>query len=489
MKTILAFFLMTLLFGTTVSEDLVKVSEHILDNGLKILIVEDHHTPLAVCRLYYKVGSVNEIPGKTGLSHMLEHMMFKGTKRIGVSDYDKERLIAHSIDSLFALYDRFRDSHDTVGMKKVRQEAAVLSDKQRQYLKNNELWSLYQREGGTALNAYTADYMTAYIVTLPSNKIELFFWLESDRMANPVLREFYTERDVVMEERRLRYENSPYGRYNETLGSLVFESHPLRNPTIGFMSDVMHLSREDALHHFKTYYVPDNAVLVLVGDVQEQNVLHLAKRYFGPVPAGHSPVPQVTVQEPDQVGEKRLQVHKNVGAVLDLLIKTPELGESDVYALDIIEGVLNGASGRLYKSLVQDKKLCTDISAGNYVSKYYGLFTIHAELKQGADHQAVEQAIFDELDKLKREKIGLRELEKVKNRVTAAEINGLRENEHLADRLAYFEIIRSWKLINTYTDAVKAVTRETVLKTAQHYFEKRYCTLGWMVQDKEGGSK
>jgi len=204
------------------SADLVQVKEHNLNNGLRVLFVEDHNTPLVVCRLYYKVGSVCENIGKTGLSHMLEHMMFKGTKKVGVSDFAKEQAYTPAIDSLFLLADAARDQDDTVHMALYKKEAEALVEKQRQCIKNNELWSLYQKEGGTNLNAYTSNLMTAYIVTLPSNKIELFMWLESDRMANPVMREFYTERDVVMEERRLRTDDNPTSLVHEALNSAMF---------------------------------------------------------------------------------------------------------------------------------------------------------------------------------------------------------------------------------------------------------------------------
>jgi len=486
MKPLFALMFSALLMPQAFSEKLLEVKEHTLKNGLKILIAEDHHAPLCVCRLYYKVGSVNENPGKTGLSHMLEHMMFKGTERIGVKDFAREQGIARVIDSLFGVFDGARDRGDTALSKKVRAEAAALAEKQRAFLKNNELWSLYQKEGGTDLNAYTSDYVTAYIVTLPSNKIELFFFLESDRMEHPVMREFYTERDVVMEERRLRYENSPYGRYNESLQAALFESHPLRNPTIGTMSDLMHLKKEEAFRHFRTYYVPNNAVLVLAGDVDEKEVLALAEKYFGRVARSAEP-PPVTAQEPPPVGLKRIVVKKDVAPVLDILVKTPELGEKDVYGLDIIEGVLNGPSGRLHKTLVKEKKLCTSVSAGNYVSKYYGMFMVHADLMQGVSHEKVENIIFNELDRLKKERISERELEKVKNRVTASEINGLRSNERLADRLAFYEIIRSWKLVNTFAGEVRKVSREDVMALAARYFTPEKCTIGWLIQEKEGG--
>jgi predicted Zn-dependent peptidase len=232
--------------------------------------------------------------------------------------------------------------------------------------------------------------------------------------------------------------------------------------------------------------VPNNAVLVLAGDVDEKKALALAEKYFGRVSRNAEP-PPVTAQEPPPAGLKRIVVKKDVAPVLDILVKTPELGEKDVYGLDIIEGVLNGPSGRLHKTLVKEKKLCTSVSAGNYVSKYYGMFMVHAELMQGVSHEKVESVIFDELDRLKKERISERELEKVKNRVTASEINGLRSNERLADRLAFYEIIRSWKLVNTFADEVRKVSREDVMALAARYLTPEKSTIGWLIQEKEGG--
>ncbi|OGJ87891.1 MAG: hypothetical protein A2268_00840 [Candidatus Raymondbacteria bacterium RifOxyA12_full_50_37] len=460
------------------SADLVQVKEHNLNNGLRVLFVEDHNTPLVVCRLYYKVGSVCENIGKTGLSHMLEHMMFKGTKKVGVSDFAKEQAYTPAIDSLFLLADAARDQDDTVHMALYKKEAEALVEKQRQCIKNNELWSLYQKEGGTNLNAYTSNLMTAYIVTLPSNKIELFMWLESDRMANPVMREFYTERDVVMEERRLRYENSPYGRYYESLDAMIYEAHPYRIPTIGYMSDLLHLTRTDAFNHFKTYYVPNNAIIVFVGDVREDKLMAMVEKYFGPVAPGSTPIKNLVTVDPDPVGQRRLVVKKDVAPVVDIIFKTPALGHPDIYTMDVIEGVLNKESGRLYKRLVNEQKMATNVSAGNYVTKYISTFQIHVSLKNGVSHGAAEKIVLAELEKLKKEPISVRELEKVKNTVTAAEINGLRSNEGLADRLAYYEVCGSWKLINEFADNVKKVTRDQVREAAKKYFSETNMVVG-----------
>ncbi len=470
------------------SESLLNVKEHILNNGLKVLIVEDHKSPLTVCRLYYKVGSVYENIGKSGLSHMLEHMMFKGTETIGVTDFSKEQKNVTKIDSLFRLSDNAYSRGDSTGFQKYKSEAMKYVDDSRKYIKNNELWGLYQKEGGTALNAWTGDNMTAYIVTLPSNKVELFMWLESDRMAHPVMREFYTERDVVMEERRLRYENSPYGRFYESLSSMLFEAHPYRIPTIGYMSDLHHLTRADAFNHFKKFYAPNNAVLILVGDIKEADVLQMVRKYFGNIQKGPEIEPLFTT-DPEPIGQKRLIVKKNVAPILEIFFKVPALGKKDVFPLNIIEGVLNGKSGRLYKTLVRDKKFATDVSAGNIVQNYTSFFMVHADLVEGVSPDKVEAEIWNELNKLSTDLISVRELEKVKNNVTAEQINLMRSNEGLADRLAFYEIGGDWKWINSYLTDMNEVTREEVRDVAKQYFTEKNSIIGIVEKDKKGGKK
>jgi predicted Zn-dependent peptidase len=356
-------------------------------------------------------------------------------------------------------------------------------EESRKFIKNNELWGLYQKEGGTELNAWTGDNMTAYIVTLPANKMELFLWLESDRMSNPVMREFYTERDVVMEERRLRYENSPYGRYYEALSALLFEAHPYRIPTIGYMSDLHHLTRQDAFNHFKKFYAPNNAVLILVGDVKEAKVLQSVRDYFGGIPKGPAIEPLWTA-DPDPVGQKRLHVKKDVAPILELFFKTSALGQPDNFPLYIIEGVLNGKSGRLFKTLVRDKKLATDVSASYSAQKYESFFMLHADLMQGVAPEAVEKELWGALDKLKEEWISEHELKKVKNNLSAAQVNMMRSNEGLADRLAFYEIGGDWRMINTFLDGIKQVSREEVRTTAGRIFTETNSVVGLVIREK-----
>lgn len=462
----------------------VDVKEHVLENGLKILMVEDHYAPSVACRLFYKIGSVNEQPGISGASHMFEHMMFKGTKRIGVIDWPKDSALLVEIDRAWSRYDSARKTDaDTAVINRLREEFKTLQKQEKPLLNKEELWNLYLQNGGTGLNAFTTDILTAYFVTLPKNKIELFFWLESDRVRDAVLREFYSEREVVAEERRLRYENRPDGRYWETLNALFYEAHPYRIPTIGWMSDIMNYDKETLRRRFRQYYRPDNLIMVIAGDFETQHVIELAEKYFGPIPRNPEKVPPVTVEEPKQIGEKRFTVKKEASPRVDIIFHTPGLGDPDLYALDIIEGVLSGRNGRLYKILVKEKELCTNTGAGNGVEKYTSYFRIFADLKESADPAEVEAIILEELEKLKTEPLSDYELERVKNNAAATAINLLRRPEETANQLGFWEAKGDWRYINRWPAEVLKVKKDAVKTAAEKYFTFNNRTVGTLIRE------
>ena len=263
----------------------LEVHKEVLPNGLTVLLHPNKQAPTVSCRLFYVTGSVHEVPGKSGLAHILEHELFKGTNKVGVTDSVADAVFMAREDSLQALIRPAKLAGDTATVKKLTAEHDSLLNEQRKLFVKDELWGAYQSVGGTGLNAFTTDLMTAYIVTLPKDKIELFMWLESDRMQNAVLREFYSERDVVREERRMRYDDKPTGRFFETMNSLIYEAFPYRVPTIGWPSDIMNLTREMADEHYRKYYKPRNAILVLAGDLDTTSTREMVKKYFGNIPA------------------------------------------------------------------------------------------------------------------------------------------------------------------------------------------------------------
>ena len=462
----------------------LPVHKEVLDNGLTVLLHPNKQAPTVSCRLFYVTGSVHEVPGKSGLAHILEHELFKGTKKVGVTDSIADVAFMAREDSLQALIRPAKLAGDTATVKKLTAEHDSLLNEQRKLFVKDELWNAYQSAGGTGLNAFTTDLMTAYIVTLPKDKIELFMWLESDRMQNAVLREFYSERDVVREERRMRYDDKPTGRFFETMNSLIYEAFPYRVPTIGWPSDIMNLTREMADEHYRKYYKPRNAILVLAGDLDTTSTMEMVKKYFGNIPAGEA-FPPITVRDPEQVGEKRFtQVRPDAPNIYSLVFKTAEVGDSSLYALDIAEGVLNGRSGRLYKRLVEEEKLAVSVKAGNSPNKYVSEFSVMVSLRLDADAAKAEKIVWEELERLKTEPVSEREFQKVKNHAYAGLVRSFTDMENVATMLAWYEMYGDYHIFLNWADALEKVTPAQVQEVAKATFVRDRSVAGFLKKNR-----
>jgi predicted Zn-dependent peptidase len=408
-------------------------------------------------------------------------MMFKGTKKVGIKDSVADAAFIRLEDSLQAHIRSARLSGDSSAVKSLSTQYDSLLNEHRKIFIKDQLWETYLKEGGTGLNAYTSNLMTAYFVTLPKNKVELFLWLESDRMQNAVLREFYPERDVIMEERRMRVEDRPTGRYNEALNATFYEVHPFRIPTIGWRADLERLTREQAQQHYHDYYKPNNAILVLAGDIEPKSLMKKVKEYFAPIPRGKD-FPPMLIEEPLQDSEKRM-IHRRNDARprIDVLFHTTEVGSPDDFVLDIVSGVLDGKSGRLYKRLVEQEKVAIGVNAGNYSSKYIGEFSISITLAPGSTAEEAEKILWEELDKLRNEPITERELQKVKNQALGSSFRSLEKLETVATRLAYFEMYGDWNLINSYPEKLKQIQKEEVQRIMDKYLRKDLSTTGLIL--------
>ena len=462
----------------------LPVHKEVLDNGLTVLLHPNKQAPTVSCRLFYVTGSVHEVPGKSGLAHIMEHELFKGTKKVGVTDSIADAAFMAREDSLQALIRPAKLAGDTATVKKLTAEHDSLLNEQRKLFVKDELWNAYQSAGGTGLNAFTTDLMTAYIVTLPKDKIELFMWLESDRMQNAVLREFYSERDVVREERRMRYDDKPTGRFFETMNSLIYEAFPYRVPTIGWPSDIMNLTREMADEHYRKYYKPRNAILVLAGDLDTTSTMEMVKKYFGNIPAGEA-FPPITVRDPEQVGEKRFtQVRPDAPNIYSLVFKTAEVGDSSLYALDIAEGVLNGRSGRLYKRLVEEEKLAVSVKAGNSPNKYVSEFSVMVSLRLDADVAKAEKIVWEELERLKTEPVSEREFQKVKNHAYAGLVRSFTDMENVATMLAWYEMYGDYHIFLNWADALEKVTPAQVQEVAKATFVRDRSVAGFLKKNR-----
>jgi predicted Zn-dependent peptidase len=467
----------------TVQPDAVRLSvrDTVLPNGLRILIHEDHSVPTVSCRLFYATGSVHESPGETGITHMLEHMLFKGTRRVGITDSTSDAKYLPVIDSLAEVRRTAQDAGDSANWTRVSKVMDSVNALHRRFFVKDELWQAYKQAGGTDLNAFTTKLGTVYFVTLPRNRVELYFWLESDRMQNAVMRDFYAERDVVREERRMRIENKPEGRYWETLDAMFWGAHPYSIPTIGWPSDIEHYRRAQVQEHYDRFYGPKNAILVLSGDVSADTAFKLAERYLGPIHKG-AEFPKVVTTDPEPVGQKRfVSIRENARPSIDILFPVPPIQSSQSPAFEILQGVLSGAAGRLQTILVDSLRLCTDVGAEHEAQVYASQFDISAMPAPGADPVRIEKILWEEIGKLRDSLLTDRELRREKNRLAAADMARLRSHETIATDLGFMAIYGDWHLIQTFPAAVQAQTAQSVREAAAQWLLPQRATVGWLL--------
>ncbi|WP_447600659.1 M16 family metallopeptidase [Nitrospira sp. Nam80] len=475
-----------------------RVIEHRLANGMTVLMVERHQTPVVSINLTFGVGGMNEQVGQTGLAHLYEHMAFKGTRTVGTKDYEKEQAVLeelHRVGAELERYDREavsgRSGTDASGAQLKSEREALqqrfkeLQDKAGEYVLGNEMALLYQRHGAVGLNASTGKDITRYIINLPANRLPLWAALEADRMAHPVLREFYKERGVVMEERRLRTDDSPTGLLYEAFTSTAFQAHPYGVPTIGWASDIQSLTPEAAHEFFKTYYGPNNATVAVVGDINPTEVVTLMEQTFGKIPAAPAPPPIVT-REPTQRGERRVEIEFEAEPSLAIGYHKPGLGHPDDFVFDVIDSVLTeGTTSRLYGKLVKEKRLAVSVmSDTNFPGvRAPNLFVIAATPRAPHTTEEVEAAILDEVERLKTEPVSAKELEKVLHNLDADLVRSLRSNSGLASQLSFYQTVAgNWRYIVQARDRIAAVTADDVQRVAKQYLTRANRTVGVLVK-------
>jgi predicted Zn-dependent peptidase len=393
-----------------------------------------------------------------------------------------------SLDRLLTLNRQSATPSDSIA-ERYRKQMSELLEKQRVFIKKDEIWELYQTNGATHLNAWTADDMTAYIVTLPKNKIELFYWIEADRMKNPVLREFVSERDVVMEERRMRYDNKPLGRYWERLNALFYVANSFRNPTIGWASDIPAFNREKMERHINKFYTPDNALIVLVGNIEPKAAKTGIERYFGAIPRAATPKEEVITREPAPIGETRFTVHDAATPRIDMMFHTPGYPNDALYRLNVVEAIFSGRSGRLYRRLVDKEGLCTNAGAGNGIQLFDSYFAIWAELKNNTDPAKVEAILREEIAEAAKVPPTEAEMMRVQNEIRMTFINDLTSLEGISDRLAWFERLRTWKDMLEYPKRIAEVKREEIPPIVKQYLDPDHMTIGLLLQNPAGDKK
>jgi predicted Zn-dependent peptidase len=481
----------------------VEPREVELDNGLTLLLVERHDEPTVAAGVFYDVGSVNDPHGQSGIAHLFEHMLFKGTRIIGTEDYEGERPLIEQQDRLRA--EMIAEMNRMRAMKRLGQIGDVLDpeqwtqrytdlkkqydellEAQRAYVKNNEVANLYSTNGGARLNAGTAEDFTLYFVQLPANKLELFFWLESDRMANGVMREFYVERENVREERRLRTESTPTGRFEESFEALFWQSHPYGIPVVGWPSEVESITRDDVREFYKVYYAPNNARVVLVGDFDSDGAVKMARQYFGRIPRGPREPPPVITEEPKPIAERRFNAEAETNPEVRIRYHGVAMAHADEAALEVAGELLSGKTGRLYKRLVTAEDAAIgQPRAGNSARKYAGYFELRATVKEGHTPEEVEQFILEEIDKLGEGEISDHELQKVKNQVLAQSVRRLKSNMGLMMQLGIYDIWLDWTYMNEAPERMLEVTVDDVHRVVVEYFDPKTRTVA-IYRTKEG---
>jgi predicted Zn-dependent peptidase len=424
-------------------------------------------------------------------------MAFKGTRTVGTKDYEKERPI---LEELFRVGTELEQRQRELARKNVGKSASPeertaieglqkrfteLQEKAGQFVAGNEMALLYQRHGGVGLNAATGKDMTRYTISLPANRLPLWAALEADRMAHPVLREFYKERGVVMEERRLRNDDSANGLLFEIFTSAAFRAHQYGIPTIGWESDILSLTPADTEAFFKAHYGPDNATIAIVGDINPKEVMALIEQTFGKIPAA-PPQPSMVTVEPPQRGERRVEVEFDAEPSLAIGFHKPALGHPDDYVFDVIDAVLtDGLTSRLYTNLVREKRIAASVNSdANYPGvRSPNLFVLNATPLAPHTTAEIEAAIYAELDRLKREPVSARELEKVLNNLDADLVRALRSNGGLASQLALYQTVADdWRYALKARDKIAAVTTADIQRVAVEYFTKSNRTVATLVK-------
>lgn len=460
-----------------------RVSEFTLDNGLHFIIIERPVAPVATFVSFVNVGGADEPVNNTGIAHIFEHMAFKGSRTIGTSDWESEQAAIDQMDAAYQqwLNEQYQAQPDEQRMAELWAEFEHWQEEAGQYIRSEEFTEIIESEGGVGLNAFTSADATGYFYSLPQNKAELWFYLEAQRFRYPVFREFYVEKDVIMEERRMRTDSSPQGRLLEEFVSVAFSAHPYRNPVIGWASDITATTIEDTRRFYEQYYVPSNITMAIAGDVDPQQMRELAEKYFSDMPAGETP-PQVLTIEPEQRGERRFEIEDRSQPLFIAGYKGVAEGHPDAAALEMLGSILSsGRTSRLYRRMVQDERLALGVQAltGFPGSRYPSLFVTFAVPNQGVPLDDIERVLDEEIQKAKEGDITQEELDRVMTNARASQVRGLASNMGLALGLAEAHARKGdWRSAFTYIEELQAVTLEDLQRVAQQYLIKQNRTVG-----------
>jgi predicted Zn-dependent peptidase len=488
------------------AQDLTSFEKRItvkkLANGLTVVICERPEAPVFSFFTHVDAGSVQDPMGKTGLAHMFEHMAFKGTDKIGTTDYAAERVALAKVEQAYAAYIAERDKSTGRDEKKLKELEKAWQDaiaEAQKYVKPNAFPQILEINGVEGLNAFTNLDETAYHYSLPENRLELWAHLESERFMHPVMREFYKERNVVIEERRLRTDSNPVGRLLEQFVTAAYQAHPYHRPTIGWMSDLNTFSATDAQKFFDEYYIPSNMVVAVVGAIKASEAMPIIEKYFARIPSHEKPDERTTT-EPPQNAERRVVLHDVAQPLYIEGYHRPDYRSKDDAVYDAITDLMsNGRTSRLYRALVRDKKIASDAAGftGLPGNKYPHLFAFYAFPMPGHKPEEMADAIHIEIDRLKNEDISDEELKMITTRAKANLLRGLGNNQGLAQQLALYQArYDDWRELFHQVENLDKVTKADIRRVANQTFVSTNRTVGIIEtvapptsSDQKGGAQ
>ena len=486
-RTLIAIFAFSFAIHTLNAQDIASFEKRTtvkkLPNGLTVLVMERPEAPVFSFYTHVDAGSAQEVEGITGLAHMFEHMAFKGTDEIGTTNYPAEKSSLAKVEQAYAAYQKENEKQTGRDPKKVEQLKAAFEsavEQANKYVVPNQFGEIVESQGGVGLNASTDWDETVYYYSFPENRLELWAYLESERFLHPVMREFYKERDVVMEERRMRTDSSPQGRLIEQFLAAAYVAHPYGRPVVGWPSDLRAFSATDAANFYQKYYVPANIVLAVVGDVKAAQVIPIVEKYFGRIPAGPKPEPLRTV-EPPQRDLREVVLHDQSQPLYIEGYHRPDFRDPDDAVYDVLSDLLSkGRTSRLYRSLVRDKQIALAAQGGSFPgNKYPSLFYFFAVPSNGHTAEDMAGPIHEEIEKLKTQDVSDEELQSVKTRAKADLIRGLADDQGLAAQLAEYQAYYGdWRELFRQIDRIDKVSKADIRRVANKIFSEENRTVG-----------
>ncbi|MDI6851204.1 MAG: pitrilysin family protein [bacterium] len=464
-----------LLILLTVATSGKRITLFTLENGLRVVFIQDRTLPVFLGFIQFNTGSADEAPGLTGVSHLLEHMLFKGTKKLGTTNYKQEEKLNRKLDEL---YEQLENAKDDSTKETLTSKIDSIKQELKKYVISEEIWRIYLSHGGAIMNASTSNVSTQYYVFLPSNKKELWCKIESDRFKNLVLREFYSERDVVNEERRMG-ENNPYNKIWDALMTTVYHASPLRWPVVGWEDDIMNVKPYQVMWYYKTHYTPDNCVIVLIGDVDPENDIKLIRKYFGDWTGKKLRISRYT-KEPKQNGTRRTQVISHGKPTMAIGFQGPYYPEKDYYALSIFSFIFGESDASIMKKSLEEKGIASNTFSftTSWDGKGPSLFGIYLYPAPGIPMDSLEKRVFELVDSIKNAGIEEELLQKAKNNFKMFYVNRQRDPLRFA-----FTVSRGVRLFNDpefyrkEIEIIESIQPEDVINAVRKYLRKSNASI------------